>query len=210
MPDTFAITIVFMCLCAVVAAFMKGRIKDRCLKSFAGDLITLDLVTRRKVWGRLIVENTGLELVYPSLHNDKDGHQETSFILYKYEYPNIQALVRFHDELDEKCKKDREKELQRTYHPAFTRRMMRKLANIFKTVRDSIMELVNLLITQAKSRTPAGAVLTSQDKYVSQMKTNMMGFVGTAFEPLLERHIGQKVVLELIEEEKVYTYPGVL
>lgn len=67
-----------------------------------------------------------------------------------------------------------------------------------------------MLISQAKKATPAGAVLSSQDKYVSQMKQELMGSVGTSFEPLLERYIGHKVVLELIKGDKVFEYCGVL
>ncbi|GAH89786.1 unnamed protein product [marine sediment metagenome] len=67
-----------------------------------------------------------------------------------------------------------------------------------------------MLISQAKKASPAGAVLTSQDKYVSQMKQELMGSVGTSFEPLLERYIGHKVVLELARGDKIFEYCGVL
>lgn len=72
------------------------------------------------------------------------------------------------------------------------------------------MEVVNLLISQAKRTTPAGAVLTSQDKHISQIKKEFMGSMGTSFEPLLERYIGHRVVLELIKGEKIFKYSGVL
>jgi hypothetical protein len=42
------------------------------------------------------------------------------------------------------------------------------------------------------------------------MKQELMGSVGTSYEPLLERHIGRKVVLELIKGDKIFEYPGVL
>jgi hypothetical protein len=72
------------------------------------------------------------------------------------------------------------------------------------------MEVVNLLISQAKKATPAGAVLSSQDKYVTQMKQELMGSMGTSYEPLLERYIGNRVVLELIRGDKIFEYCGVL
>ncbi len=130
--------------------------------------------------------------------------------MYKYEYPNISAVIRFYDELSEPNKKVREKELKKTYHPGFWRRLKRRILNVFRTVRDSVVEIVNLVISQAKKATPAGKVLTSQDKYVSQMKQELMGSVGTSFEPLLERYIGHKVVLEMIKSDKVLEYCGVL
>jgi hypothetical protein len=158
----------------------------------------------------LRVENTGLELVYENLHKDSDGHNEASCILYKQEYSNIQALIRFHEELSDSDRARRDKDLERTYHPGFFRRFGRRVKSIFKMVRDSVMEVVNVLVSHAKKTTPAGAMLTSQDKYVSQMKQGLISSVGTAYEPLLERHIGRKVVLELVKGDKVLELPGVL
>ena len=210
MPDTFAITIIFIVLTTFVAAFIKKRSRDKCLKDFSQNLVTLEETGGKIIWGKLSVENTGLELIYPTRHKDKKGHDETSYILYKYEYSNIQALIRYHDELSEDNKKEREKELKRTYHPNLLRRLKRKIQNVFKTVRDSVMEVVNLLISQAKKAAPGGAVLTTQNKHVSRIKQELMGSAGTSFEPLLEKYIGHKVVLELNKGDKIFEYPGVL
>jgi small nuclear ribonucleoprotein (snRNP)-like protein len=210
MPDTFAITIIFIILSTVVAAFVRRKSRDKCLKDYLHDLVTLEETTGKIIRGKLRVENTGLEFTYPTNHKDENGHDETSYILYKYEYSNIQALIRYHDELSEGAKKEREKELKRTYHPRALRKLKRKIQNVFKTVKDSVMEVVNLLISQAKRTTPAGAVLTSQDKHISQIKKEFMGSVGTSFEPLLERYIGHRVMLELIKGEKISKYSGVL
>jgi hypothetical protein len=205
-----AITIIFIVLATVVGAFIRKRSRDKCLRDFEQNMVTLEDTAGKTIWGKLRVENTGLEFIYQQKHKDEQGHDEASYILYKYEYLRICAVVRFHDELSERNKKAREKELKRTYHPGFWRRLKRKTLNVFRTVRDSVVEVVNLLINQAKKATPAGKVLTSQDKYVSQMKQELMGSVGTSFEPLLERYIGRKVVLEMIKGDKVLEYCGVL
>ncbi len=205
-----AITIIFIVLATVVAAFIRRRSRDKCLKDYSRNMVTLEETSGKTIWGRLRVENTGLEFVYPTRHEDKEGHNEMSYILYKHEYPNIAALIRYYDELSERNKKEREKELKRTYHPGLMRRLKRKIQNVFKTVKDSVMEVVNLLMSQAKKATPAGAVLSSQDKYLSQMKQELMSSVGTSDEPLLERYIGNRVVLELIKGDKIFEYCGVL
>jgi len=205
-----AITIIFIILATAVGAFIRRRSRDKCLKDFSRNMVTLEETSGKAIWGKLRVENTGLEFVYKTKHEDQQGHHDTSYILYKYEYPNIVVLIRYLDELSERNKKEREKELKKTYHPTLLRRLKRKTANIFKTLRDSVMEVVNLLISQAKKATPAGAVLSSQDKYVSQMKQELMGSMGTSYEPLLERYIGNRVVLELIRGDKIFEYCGVL
>ena len=208
--DALTITIVFIILSTFVAAFVRGRKRDKCLKDFANYIVTLEDTSGKAIWGKLRVENTGMELVYANKHDDSDGHVESSFILYKYEYAKMQALIRFHDELTEKGVKRRNNELKRTYHPGLFRRLKRKALNIFKTIRDSVMEVINLLISHAQKATPAGQVLTSQDKYVSQIKKELVGSVGTSYEPLLERYIGHMVVMELIKGDKVIEYAGVL
>ena len=93
------ITIIFIVLATFVGALLKRRSKDRCLNDFSSYLITLEKTGEKTIWGKLRVENTGLELVYENLHKDNDGHNEASYILYKQEYSNIQALVRFHEKL---------------------------------------------------------------------------------------------------------------
>jgi len=173
-------------------------------------MVTLEESSGKRIWGQLRVENTGLELIYPAKQKDADGHDETSYILYKYEYPNISALIRFHDELSQENRKRRQEELKRTYHPTPLRRLKRKTLNVFKTLRDSVLEVLNVLISQAKKATPAGSVLSSQDKYVTQMKQELVGAVGTSFEPLLEKYIGHKVVLELTKADKIFECCGVL
>ena len=210
MPDTFAITVIFIVLSTFVAAFIRRRKRDKCLKDFSDNMVTLEETAGKIIWGKLRVENTGLELVYPAKQKDEDGHDEASYILYKYEYPNIQALIRFHEQLSENNKKERDKELEKTYHPGLLRRLKRKIQNIFKTIRDSVVEVVNLLISRAKKTTGVGATLTSQDKYVTQMKQELMGSVGTSFEPLLERHIGKKIVLAMLKGDKIFEHCGVL
>ena len=208
--NTLYITIIFVIVAAIVAMFVRGRKKDKCLNDFAQSLITIEDTSGKMIWGKLTVENTGLELTYDKPHKDEQGHVETSYILYKSEYSKIQALVRYHEYLSDEAKKKRQLELDKTYHPGFFQRLKRKTLNIFKTVRDSVMEILNLLISQAKKATPAGAMLSSQDKYVSQMKQELIGSVATSYEPLLEKHIGRLVVLDLIKGDKVIEFPGVL
>jgi hypothetical protein len=204
------ITIVFIALATAVAAFARRRSRDKCLRDFERNRVTLEDTSGKTIWGTLRVENTGLEFVYPERNRDVDGHDEASYLLYKPEYPRIAAVIRYHDELSEADRREREIELKRTYHPGLRRRLARRTLNVFRTLRDSVLEVINLLIAQVQKASPAGKVLATQDKYVTQMKQELVGSVGTAFEPLLEPHIGHKVVLEMVKGETVLEYCGVL
>lgn len=204
------ITIVFILLSTIVAAFIRGRKRDKCLLSFDGFPVTLEDATGKCIWGSLRVEATGMELLYPKVHQDLDGHDELSYLLYKYEYGNIAALIRYHDTLSPEKLQQRQEELEKTYHPEWILRFRRKMCNIFRTIRDSIMEVSNVLLAQAKKTTVAGGLLSSQDKYISQMKNEVLGSVETSYEPLLERHIGHRVVTELARGDAAVEIVGIL
>ena len=208
-PDTFAITLILLVLTTLVAAFVRRRARDRCLMSFSGDAVVLETADT-VISGTLTVENTGLELVYPSVRVNSHGLQEASHLLYKFEYLNIRALVRYLAHLSEEGKRAREKELRDTYHPTMFRRLKRKTGNTLKTVRDSLLELVDTLLSAAKKAVPTGAVLTGQDKHVSKMKQDLADSIGTSFEPLVEKYIGHRVVIDVIKGEEVLQYSGVL
>lgn len=204
------LTIVFIFLSAIVAAVIKGRKRDKCLKAFGGFMVTLEDADGKIVWGTLRVEATGMELFYQQPYADADGHAESSYMIYKYEYGNIGALIRYHDKLNEAGRKRRNAELKRTYHPGWWRRTRRKLMNIFRTIRDSIMEVSNVLLAQAKKTTVTGGLLSTQDKYVSQMQNEVIGSVDTSYEPLLEKHIGHHVVAEFLHKGRPVELAGVL
>jgi hypothetical protein len=82
--------------------------------------------------------------------------------------------------------------------------------NLFRTLRDSFVEVINLVLVRVKNFGQAGQVLSGQDKYVNQMKSDLIDSVSTAYEPLLEKHIGKKVVFEIIEQDKTTEYSAVL
>jgi hypothetical protein len=210
MPDNvMAITIIFIVASALIATFVRRITRDRCLKDFENNRVTLEKTDGSIFSGRVHVENTGLEFIYGSMDTRTSLPKDT-YLLYKAEFPTVLALIRYHDELTESNRLNRERQLKKTYHPGFWRRLGRKTKNIFKTLRDSLMEIINLLISQAKKVGPAGSVLSSQDKYVTRMKTDLVGSVGTSYEPLLEKYIGNKVILVLSKGEALLEYCGVL
>lgn len=211
MPDTFAITIIFIIICTVAGAFIKGRSKDRCLVSFSGFPVTLEKTGGKAVWGKLRVENSGMELIYPEPYTDKaGGHIETTFILYKSEYGQIKRLVRYIDSLGREDIALRNKDLEKANNPSLTMRLARRMRNFFGTVRDSLMEIANLLLGRMKTFTSFGKTLQGQDKYVSQLQQQATSAIETSYEPILERYLGRRVILAIVEGDKKTEYAGVL
>jgi hypothetical protein len=208
--DSLTITILFIVLSTVIGAFIKGRMRDKCLLDFSGDHVNVELKSGKIIWGLMRLEATGLELNYREAYLDKkDNHIERSFVLYKGEYPNIQCVARYIDDLDGKDRKRRERFLR-----SVSRRhgggILRRIRNFFATVRDSMIEVANILVGKAKQLAPVQSILSGQDKYVSQMQSGIASTLNTSFEPLLERHIGKKVILQLSRNEGIVEYPGIL
>ena len=94
MENALFLSMVSIAVVAVVGTFLHRRSRDKCLKTFSGDTVTLEQPGGKGIWGRLRVEITGLELLYAQSHQDAAGHIETSYILYKQEYAKIQAIAR--------------------------------------------------------------------------------------------------------------------
>ncbi len=210
--DSFTITIVVILTAALISAFSRRVKRDKCLYDFNNDPVVLEKITGEIAGeGILRVENTGLEFIFPEEKMDsKTQSVLSSYIFYKYEYPQIQALIRFHDRLSDEGKKAREKELKRTYNPSILKKIKRKIQNFFKTISDSLTELANAMVMHLQKSGAAGALLKSQDKYLKQINQNIIESVGAAFDPILERYIGHKVVFELIKGESLHRYSGVL
>ena len=160
MPDTFAITVFFIAACAIIGAFIKGRAKDRCLRDFSGYSVTIEKNDGKVIWGELRIENSGLELHYPEPYIDKQENQaETSYILYKNEYPQIKALIRYVADFSPALLKSREKQFKKTCHSRLYSLLGRKIRNFFGTVRDSFLEMTDLFMGRIKSLTPVGGIL---------------------------------------------------
>ncbi len=212
MFDSLSITILIILAAALISAFSRRVKRDKCLYDFNNDPVTLEKITGKiTTKGILKVENTGLEFIYPKeKNNEEKNFVHATYIFYKYEYPQIQALIRFHNELSEDGKKAREKDLKRTYKPSVYKRLKRKIQNIFKTISDSLTELANVMVTHFQKGGAGGAFLKSQDKYLKQINQNLVESVGSSYDPLLEKYIGHKIVFDHIKGENVHQYSGIL
>ncbi len=208
--DSFTITILVILLMTLIGAFTRKRQKDKCLRDFRNSPVTIERINGEIIAkGILNVETTGLELKYPKTIKGNAGSFESSYLLFKHEFPQIQAVIRYHDELSKEGKKARNRELKKTYKPSVFRKMSRKFHNILKTLKDSLSEIANTMFSQFK-KTRTGSMFKTHDKYVKQINTDLLESVGSAYEPLLENYIGYKVIFEVIKESKLFKFSGIL
>lgn len=206
----FWYTILFIFLSAVTGAFLNSRIKDRCLKDFRNFQVTLEEIDGDQARGDLVVYSTGLELIYPAPIRDLSGYIETSYIIYKDQFTTIQGIYRYFDQLSAKSQKQREKSIRNSYHPNIFRRMLRSLRNILNTFKDSLMQSVGLIVGQAQKTHPKSTLLQSQNKRITSLSQEIINVSANAYEPILEKYIGKKVVLDVRKGEQDIEYAGIL
>lgn len=204
---TLLATVGLIFLATLVGAYIRARRRDPCLKSFTNYVVTIECLDDKVIWGRLELASSGLELRY--IHSVHDEHHvESSYILYADEFSQIEAIYRYIDELDDKTRGQRRKELKWALHPGPIRRGFRHLRNFISLASESLSEVIGLII--GGLRKPAGRYITETGEvHLRQLGSTMIGSVGGGYDPLLERFIGQKMVFEIAEADEIHEHVGV-
>lgn len=209
--DTIWLTISIIIVISLLLMIINRRTRDRCLKDFDGFFATMMDMTGKRLWGKLVVYSTGLEFKYRAEHIDDTGHIETSWILYKNEFATIRMIIRFHDELTEKNKIRRMKSLEKSFHPKFYRKWARGFRNLMVNLKDAFTDITSSVISAVSATSSTAKVLASQQTKISRVQGDLAGYAGTHYDPILEKHIGHQVVMEIVNQSnQIEEHPGVL
>ena len=205
---SFILTLVVILLATLVGSYLRSSRRDRCLEDFDSFHVTVERKNNRVIWGTMKLFPTGFDLTYRADVQDEQ-HIETSYIFYKDEYQDIQAIYRYARELDEEAQKRRARDIDRAFHPTLLRRFRRASRNFMSTATDSLNEALGMVIGRA--RKPAARLMTdTSETYIKNIGKDIIGYVGTSYDPLLEHYVGTRVVLELVEDDEVHEHVGVL
>lgn len=191
-------------LITMIGAYLRSSRRDECLKSFEHFHVTLERTNGKVIWGELELESTGFELLYRDSVQDTH-HVESSYVVYGSEFADIQAVYRFVDDLSPEDLAKRTDDLERHFHPGPVVRTLRATQHFFTLAGDSLTEVLGMIM--GRLRKPAGRYIgdVTDDQFM-RLSTAVVGSVGTTFDPLLERFIGQKVVVELIEGDESHEH----
>lgn len=207
--DSLTITILLIVVVFVMGIIARRRKKDRCLQDFNNSPVTVEKIDGTTIAkGILTVKTTGLVVNFPEVITTPKGFSISSSLIYKYEFDFIQAIIRPHEELSLQGKQKREKKLRKTYRPTLVRKIIRKIRNIFNTLKDSFLEIMNISMTYLTTK--KSPILVPHDKYVRNINTELLESVGMSHEPLLESYIGYLVVFELLKADEKISFSGIL
>ena len=204
---SFIITLGVIVFTALLGAWMRARHEDRCLKDFDGYRVTVERDGSRIIWGDMRLYPTGFELIY-SVDVQDDEHMETSYIYYRDEYANLHAIYRYARDLTPELQVRRARSVEKSLHPGLFRRARRSLRNFLSTAADSFADALTMTIGRMRVKGAALMTDTSQT-YMRGISKDVFGYVGTSFDPLLEQHVGTRVVIEMVEDGVVHEHSGV-
>ena len=208
--NALTISIFFVFLSALVGFFAKTRAVDKCLKHFLGFWVCIEQNTGQLIQGTMRLYSTGIEMEFSQPQHDKELQLDRySQILYKNEFSNIQLIYRYQDQLTEENQKKREKDIRRSYKPGIYKKFCRSFRNVLGSFRDAFSQSLSILLGQVKKIGPGATILKGQEKRLTTIGSEIIGYAGNTYDPILENHIGRKVVVEISQGEKKQQYCGI-
>ncbi len=209
--DSTLLTIVVILTFATLLALIRAQKRDRCLTHFDDYHVTLAEKDGQVIWGLVEVRTSGMEISYPAPRSSKKGFWKQSFLYYKDQYDSMDGLYRCTAGLSESQRNSRRRYLDRTANPGMFWRVYRLIRNWVGMIRDALVQTTSLLIGAAKSRAqPTAAVLTRDEERVSSISAEIIGHAGNAYDPLLEKHLFTRVIIDVTRNGKTYQYCGYL
>ncbi len=149
------------------------------------------------VWGDMFVYSQGVRIAFDSPFLDSRSLSKSGFLIYEGEILKSLAVCRTVDGLTPEELRDREKQIGRSVHPGVLRRGRRSVSNLINVVRDAIMNTLSLFIGRMTGKGQMGAAVKGQTGKISEIGSSVLDVMANAYEPLLERHIGKPVILEI-------------
>jgi len=201
----FGVTILIIFAAALIISFLKGNSKDRCLKDFKKDFIIISFIDKTAVWGMQILASTGIYVKYQKPYKN-EKHVETGFFLYKTEFPTVQGFYRPIEYMSDQKQKNRNRKIMVIGKKPIML-LFDKIRMFFSSVRDAIVQ--SMMMFTAKM-VPQTSVFSKNQKYLNDVNTSVIDYIGFSYDPLLERNIGSKVVYELKKDGEWKEYTGVL
>ena len=201
LDEIFAATVVLIFALSLAAAVVRRLAKDKCLKLMHDHHVTYLPAAGPIIWGDMHVRSQGFEIIFDSPFTNSLDLVKTGALVYDDEAPNAVAICRTIHGLTKEELRDREKQIARGIHPGPLRRLRRAMGNSLNVVRDAIINALGLLIgrfTGTGTGTGMGAAAKTQSGRITEFGGTLLGMVANAYEPLLERHIGKPVILEVL------------
>lgn len=207
--DALTITLLIVFATTAIGAVLQRRARDPCLKQFHGRRVFLRLKSGRWIWGRLQVYSKSLEIVYEQPNSKGNAPRELSYFLFEDILPEIQVLLTPWSEEQHAGSHRWPREVDRAMIRSARSGIRRSLRNIYNTLRDAFSQSIGVIIGQVRARNPA-ALLGGADQKLTSTGQLLVTAGNNAYEPILEKYLGEPVVTEMLCGEKRLDHVGLL
>jgi hypothetical protein len=187
LDSALLITLFVILAAAVLSAIVAARVRDPCVRQWHGYPVKVLRLDSDPIAGGMQSEANGLEITFADELAGPDGATHHSFVLYSDEYQTIDKIVRYLDALTPDELRRRNRALRHAYRPGIHRRMVRRARNWINTLKDALADAAAAVVGHAGLQGQAGRA--------GSTSAAMAGALGRAYDPLLERHIGHRVVV---------------
>lgn len=204
--NALAISITIIFLSALLGFLLKGRSVDKCLKDFVGFKVALENHEGEVLSGNMLLYSTGIELEQEEANESK---QYFTYIFYKKEFGDIYMVYRYQDLLTQKNEEKRAKDIRKTYKPGLLKKLLRWFRNILGSFKDAFSQSLGVLLGHVKKMHPGSTILKNQQKDITNIGNKIIGYAGNTYDPILEKYIGRKVVVEICKGESTQKYIGI-
>ncbi|MBL9169720.1 MAG: hypothetical protein JNN07_18410 [Verrucomicrobiales bacterium] len=203
LDNVFWMAIALIFFVTLFGALARRLKRDRCLLLFHSHHVTLFCEGKQPVHGDLHVTSKGVELVFNPLLGKNTGRWRRSMMIYDQELSGCAMFSRIEHGLTDAEKRDRRQQTTRLVNPPLLQRTGRQFTNFVNIVRDAIIQSVGLFLGRMGNRPGGiGTLAREQSSKLTEFGGNVLGLFNNAYEPLLERHLGQLVILTVRTREK--------
>lgn len=190
------LTVLFIFVSAIVGAIVARRKRDRCLTLLHDYHITMIKADGHVLWGDLRLFSQGIELEYDTPYRSQQGHIKSSYLLYQPEMEQVVAYCRYVGDLTEDERRARVRQVEARFRPSWVRRIRRSIVNVMNTIRDAFTQSMSAVLGQM-SKVGGKSSIAAQKGEMEKVGKSLLGAVGNAYEPMLERQIGKPIIIEM-------------
>jgi len=208
--DTLAfwLPLILLFVSALLGTALKRKSRDHCLKKFEKCNVILPVQASDWQNGKLQVFAQGLELYYEKPKDSRAG-KLNSYILHPSEVDKIPYFLRPAPDEDTRDGYHWRKELERIRRPNFLDKMKRSVLNFYNMLRDAFGQ-ASQAILGAISKDSTISKVKNSDKQINELKSGLTNLVPNAWEPVLEKYRGHRIVVERKTSQGIVKESGIL
>ena len=204
----FWLPLLFLFASALLGTILKRRAKDHCLKKFEGHYIILPSLSGEMIQGFLSVYAQGIQLLYPQKIK-KDIGMIDSFVLHPAEIEKIPYIIRPAPDPETRAGFKWSQEMHRILQPNFLQKSQRLILTFYNMLKDAFGQAAKAIIGALSKDTSISKVKDS-NKRIEEVRSGLTELVPNAWEPILEKYRGRRVVIERKGADGMVYESGVL